>query len=61
MKFEFDYMQFRYKTFPKIFYFLVELSCLIPLIYFNIDELLSDGFNITFLVAVIVVSLLTFY
>ena len=54
-------MKFRYKTLPKIFYFAVELSCLVPLIYMNIDELITDTYNICFFIGVIIMTLLTFY
>ena len=54
-------MNFRYKILPKLFYFAVELSFLIPLIYINMDELISDGSNLCLLLAVLIVTFLTYY
>jgi len=59
-KCEFNYLHFRYKTLPKIFYFIVQLSFLVPLIYLNREELVSDGQNTAFLIFFFVITLLTY-
>lgn len=59
-KIEFNYIHFRYKIVPRIFYFIVQFSFIIPLIYLNREEIVSDSSNLTFLIAFVVISLLTY-